>query len=283
MRPSRSVPAAAIQSAGTLETSPPRSRVGSGPSASRPESRCPAGSVGRSRTAGEGAGEVEAGVVVDRPELARSDEKIGVPRRPVDVRKKRVGAGNRIEGDPGGGRDVGRYSRAGVGKPGDAEVPAAAPLEHRIELVGSGLPRKARRQEHRLGRRNRRPERPGDAERQELGEETEGPRPRAGELHHPPPPVAGLDDGWRGARVGQDLEDAGDDRRGGRDAQTCLPLCGAQIFLLVNQSSTVKSRRKRTPVSPAALRAIIEGSAAHIRKADTSSDICSTLATVPSA
>lgn len=51
---------------------------------------------------------------------------------------------------------------------------------------------------------------------------------------------------------------------------TFLPLIGAQIRLLVRYSRTDRIVRNRTPTKPACLRAIILGSAAHIRKADTS-------------
>src|SRR6056297_1580821 len=63
---------------------------------------------------------------------------------------------------------------------------------------------------------------------------------------------------------------------------TSLRLIGAQIRLFVRYSSTVRTVRKITPVRPACLRAIIFGSAAHIRKADTSSDWLSMVLICPS-
>ena len=125
---------------------------------------------------------------------------------------------------PGGGGEVGGGGRAGVGEPGDAEVPAAAALEHRIELVGAGQPGKAFRQEIGSAAGTGAPSARAMPRARSSVRRPKGPGPAPANFitRRAPSPVS--TSGGRGARVGQDLEDAGDDRPGGGGRSSLIRL-----------------------------------------------------------
>ena len=123
-----SVPADAIQSGGVVATSTPKSMaVRSGPCrCDRPPGQQVAGGQAGCRRAGpaEGAGEVEAGAVVDGPDPAAGAQQVGVAGGAVHVLQEAVGKGDRVEHR---GVDACEVGGAGGLGPGQDAMPRFQP------------------------------------------------------------------------------------------------------------------------------------------------------------
>ena len=223
----------------------------------RPRRRAPARPAPAMSSAGAGAArqrqageQVAAGSAVERrprPARARATDRgrrRSRSRRPA-VRDQQVRVARPSGPCSAGSSRRGRSRRAPATGRGRRRSPGArrgrrrrrgssrAPLQHRVELVGAGHPGEALGQQHRPRRGTGAPKARA-MPRARYSVRMPNGRAGAGELHHPAPAVLGLDQRRRGARLRQHLEDARDARVRRRPGQAWwLPLCGAQIFLLV--------------------------------------------------